>query len=158
MHNGTVHAPDAEIALLNARDVFARRPQAHAMWVVLNDHIFTKTHEQIVESAWDDASLSGGDEVNYCIFGKSTQQGQLEQLGSQAGTSAQSALRDFIEAYSGKNIWFWWSFPASAVTSTEENEADSFFRPFEEHAFKDQAHYPVLTMMREIKAKGKQEG
>jgi ring-1,2-phenylacetyl-CoA epoxidase subunit PaaB len=31
---GSVHAPDAEMALMNARDVFARRPACHSLWVV----------------------------------------------------------------------------------------------------------------------------
>jgi ring-1,2-phenylacetyl-CoA epoxidase subunit PaaB len=31
---GSVHAPDAELALQNARDVFARRPSCHSLWVV----------------------------------------------------------------------------------------------------------------------------
>ncbi|MBX7252345.1 MAG: hypothetical protein K1X50_10200, partial [Candidatus Promineofilum sp.] len=31
---GSVHAPDAEMALLNARDVFARRPACRGLWVV----------------------------------------------------------------------------------------------------------------------------
>ena len=33
-HAGSVHAHDAEMALQNARDVFARRGQVTSMWVV----------------------------------------------------------------------------------------------------------------------------
>ena len=33
-HAGSVHAPDAEIALQNARDVYARRGEAVSIWVV----------------------------------------------------------------------------------------------------------------------------
>lgn len=33
-HAGSVHAPDAEIALQNARDVYARRGRLLSMWVV----------------------------------------------------------------------------------------------------------------------------
>src|SRR3989337_1551974 len=32
-HAGSVHAPDAEIALLNGRDVFVRRPACSRLWV-----------------------------------------------------------------------------------------------------------------------------
>ena len=31
---GSVHAPDAELALINARNVFARRPACYSLWVV----------------------------------------------------------------------------------------------------------------------------
>ncbi len=33
-HVGSVHAPDAELALQNARDVYARRPPVLSIWVV----------------------------------------------------------------------------------------------------------------------------
>jgi ring-1,2-phenylacetyl-CoA epoxidase subunit PaaB len=34
VHSGSVHAPDAEMALQNARDVYARRGEALSLWVV----------------------------------------------------------------------------------------------------------------------------
>ncbi len=33
-HAGSLHAPDAEIALQNARDVYTRRGEAVSLWVV----------------------------------------------------------------------------------------------------------------------------
>jgi len=33
-HAGSLHAPDAEIALQNARDVYSRRGEAVSIWVV----------------------------------------------------------------------------------------------------------------------------
>ena len=45
-HAGSVHAPDKELALQNARDVFARRGQAKSMWVVKS--------EQIIATSTDD--------------------------------------------------------------------------------------------------------
>ena len=33
-HAGSVHAPDAEMALMNARDVYARRGNVVSIWVV----------------------------------------------------------------------------------------------------------------------------
>jgi ring-1,2-phenylacetyl-CoA epoxidase subunit PaaB len=33
-HAGSVHAPDAEMALQNARDVYTRRGEAVSIWVV----------------------------------------------------------------------------------------------------------------------------
>jgi len=38
-HAGSVHAPDAEIALQNARDVYTRRQEGTSVWVVRSDHI-----------------------------------------------------------------------------------------------------------------------
>ena len=38
-HAGSVHAPDAEMALQNARDVYARRGNAVSIWVVPSENI-----------------------------------------------------------------------------------------------------------------------
>lgn len=46
-HAGSVHAPDAEMALQNARDTYARRNEGVNIWVVPTD--------QIVASSSDDS-------------------------------------------------------------------------------------------------------
>lgn len=38
-HAGNVHAADSEMALQNARDVYARRFRPLSIWVVPSDHI-----------------------------------------------------------------------------------------------------------------------
>lgn len=42
-HAGSVHAPDAEMALLNARDVYSRRNEAISIWVVPSAAIVAST-------------------------------------------------------------------------------------------------------------------
>ncbi|MGM0589661.1 MAG: 1,2-phenylacetyl-CoA epoxidase subunit PaaB [Bacteroidota bacterium] len=42
-HAGNLHAPDAETALQNARDVYARRNEAVSIWVVPSEHIVAST-------------------------------------------------------------------------------------------------------------------
>lgn len=38
-HAGSVHAPDKEMALQNARDVYTRRSEGTSIWVVMSEHI-----------------------------------------------------------------------------------------------------------------------
>ncbi|MFN3952303.1 MAG: 1,2-phenylacetyl-CoA epoxidase subunit PaaB [Thermaurantimonas sp.] len=38
-HVGSLHAPDAQTALLNARDVYTRRSEGTSIWVVEARHI-----------------------------------------------------------------------------------------------------------------------
>jgi ring-1,2-phenylacetyl-CoA epoxidase subunit PaaB len=57
---GSVHAPDAEFALLNARDVFARRPACISMWVVPVEAIFSKTAEELKGWQPEIESISSG--------------------------------------------------------------------------------------------------
>ena len=44
-HAGSVHAPDAEMALQNARDTYARRNEGIAIWVVPTDQITASAPE-----------------------------------------------------------------------------------------------------------------
>ena len=46
-HAGSVHAPDAEMALLNARDVYGRRNEAINIWVVPAVEIVASSPEDI---------------------------------------------------------------------------------------------------------------
>ncbi len=39
VHAGTVHAPDSELALQNARDLFTRRQEGVSIWVVRSDDV-----------------------------------------------------------------------------------------------------------------------
>ena len=38
-HAGSVHAPDKEIALTNARDVYTRRKEGTSIWVVPSNYV-----------------------------------------------------------------------------------------------------------------------
>ncbi len=38
-HCGSLHAPDARLALQNARDVYTRRQEGTSIWVVRAEHI-----------------------------------------------------------------------------------------------------------------------
>lgn len=44
-HAGSVHAADAELALQNARDTFARRDKLVSIWVVESEHIAASRSE-----------------------------------------------------------------------------------------------------------------
>lgn len=47
VHAGNVHAFDKEMALQNARDVYSRRNEATAIWVVRSDQIVASTPEDV---------------------------------------------------------------------------------------------------------------
>ncbi|MEO1022982.1 MAG: 1,2-phenylacetyl-CoA epoxidase subunit PaaB [Bacteroidota bacterium] len=44
-HAGSLHAPDAEGALQNARDVYSRRKEAVSIWVVPSNQIVASSPE-----------------------------------------------------------------------------------------------------------------
>ena len=54
VHSGTVHAPDAELALQHARDLFTRRAEGVSVWVVRASDI-TASSPDDRESLFDPA-------------------------------------------------------------------------------------------------------
>lgn len=44
-HSGSVHAPDAEMALQNARDLYTRRSEGTSIWVVPSKEIVASNPE-----------------------------------------------------------------------------------------------------------------
>jgi ring-1,2-phenylacetyl-CoA epoxidase subunit PaaB len=53
-HAGSVHAPDAEMALMSARDVYTRRREGVNIWVVPSNAITASTEEE-ADSFFDPA-------------------------------------------------------------------------------------------------------
>ncbi|HRN50401.1 MAG TPA: hypothetical protein PLC52_00345 [Anaerolineales bacterium] len=155
VHNGTIHAPDAELAMLNARDVFVRRPEAVQLWVVLADVIFTQTQEELSKAEPVDQSTS--QLVDYHVFAKFAQQAQCRQVGQVQASSPQAAVQAAIATFADKQPLWWWVFPVSAVHKNESSEADPMFSAARYKTFKDQAEYPVVTMMRELRNKANHE-
>ncbi len=54
-HAGSIHATDAELALQNARDVFARRETIKSIWVVPS-HAITSSQPEDEPALFDAAS------------------------------------------------------------------------------------------------------
>ena len=46
VHAGSLHAPDAALALRNARDVYTRRQEGVSIWVVLADDITASSPDE----------------------------------------------------------------------------------------------------------------
>ena len=55
VHAGTVHAPDAELALQNARDLFTRRSEGVSLWVVKSSDI-TASNPDDADALFDPAA------------------------------------------------------------------------------------------------------
>lgn len=45
-HVGSLHAPDAEMAIENARDVYTRRMEGISLWVVESEHIHASSPDE----------------------------------------------------------------------------------------------------------------
>jgi len=148
-HAGTVHAPDAAMALLNARDVFARRPQALGMWVVPVDMIFSKTQEELENPERAEAEEAALKE-KYLVFGKPFEQAACELIGELEAQSPTGAMKSALKTYSEKKPLWWWVFPASSVLASENDDSDPMFIPAKEKTYKNQSEYHTCWIHQDL--------
>ncbi len=155
---GSVHAPDAEMALLNARDVFARRPACVAMWVVPAERIFSKTAEEL--HTWDGTHAPDSPETRepYYVFAKPKSAGTQTLLGQVEASSPEAALLSALKKYPKKKSAFvWWVFPACLVLASQEQDIPSLYAPADEKNFRLSTDYKTVTAMRKLRQSGPEE-
>lgn len=157
---GSVHAPDPEIALQNARDVFVRRPQTYRLWVVPAAEILSRTAEEIAWESWetpaDEEEASAG-ENRYYIFRKTSQRRSMTFVtlsGEVYAASKEAALRLGLQRFGDDGQTFvWWIVPADAVIATGDEDVPSMFEPARDKSYRMPTKYHTQTMMREVQEK-----
>lgn len=148
---GSVHAPDPEMALQNGRDVFVRRPACYSLWVVPEEYVFTRTHQQIEAGQLEAGPPAQGESQElYHVFNKTRPVGSQRLVGQvEAGSSAQ-ALQKALEKYPQPDAFVWTIFPARLVVESLEADVDSMFAPAEDKPFRLSTEFQTLTAMRKI--------
>jgi ring-1,2-phenylacetyl-CoA epoxidase subunit PaaB len=163
---GSVHAPDSEMALLIARDVFVRRPGCTSLWVVPADHIFSKTAQELVDPSWleEETEATSKEGVKpdtqpepYCVFGKLQYAGTHTYLGTIKAQTPAHALLQALSTWTNQPPLVWWVFPARLVTQSTPDDIESLFEPVLDKRFRDQAEYHTVSLMRDIKQSTAQE-
>lgn len=152
---GSVHAPDAEIALQNARDVFVRRPQTHRLWVVPAAAIFSRTLEQLENEGLPASSTEpGAPKYRYHIFRKTSQRRAMTyvvQCHEVEATSPAGALRLALEHFAGEaSAFVWWVVPQAAILASQDEDIESMFLPAHDKTYRMPTEYRTQTMMREL--------
>lgn len=145
---GSVHASDGQMALLNARDVFVRRPDCVSLWVVPADRVAEVTVEGLPVLASDEI---GDDERVYEVFTKSATKGQHANVGQVVAKSPQTALRKASETYAS-DVWVWMVVPKTSIVASPEDEGPAWFEAARDKPFRHQSFYHTERLIREIKA------
>jgi ring-1,2-phenylacetyl-CoA epoxidase subunit PaaB len=152
---GSVHAPDAEIALQNARDVFVRRPRCHSLWVVPATAILARTRQEIEAGILEPlrADPAGATET-YLVFQKRNQRNAMEfveHVGAVEAYTPEQALTRAVDTFGLDSGWVWWVFPEQAFARSAEEDIPSMFAPAETKTYKRPQEYRTLTMMKEVR-------
>ena len=156
---GTVHAPDPEMALFNARDVFVRRPECHSLWVVPVESITFRTAQELERQQDPDQVVDTGSPQAYHIFSKIKSGGTLTWAGTVEANSTDEALRTGVERFSGRRSAFiWCAFPANAITTNKSEDIESLFTPARDKHFRLSSEFHTVSAMRKLKPTGAKEG
>lgn len=156
---GSVHAPDPEIALQNARDVFVRRPQTHRLWVVPANVILSRTAEQLADEDLQSPPSSeqpvSDVKKRFYVFRKTSQRRSMTfvaQAGEVHAPSADVALRRALQEWAdGKPTFVWWIVPADAVVAFSDEDAARLFEPAQNKRYRMPTEYHTQTMMRQLR-------
>jgi ring-1,2-phenylacetyl-CoA epoxidase subunit PaaB len=153
---GSVHAPDAEMALMNARDVFVRRPTCFSLWVIPEDAIFSMTDQELRENPLQRITIDEEDPAfeNYFVFQKSSQRRSMVYVaysGQVEASSPAQALARALEKYSDAETFVWWVCPESAIIESLESDAEIMFDPAESKTYRHPREYKVVSAMQDVK-------
>ncbi len=154
---GTVHASDGEMALLNARDVYGRRPNCHSLWVAPERAILKVTAEELgnaqIQQKIAEARMLASSELlqNYYVFQKVSQKRTMtfvNYVGGVQAASPRQALALALDRFSQAEVWVWWICPAEVVAASEPGVEDSWFAPALEKVYRQQSYYGKVTRKR----------
>jgi ring-1,2-phenylacetyl-CoA epoxidase subunit PaaB len=158
---GSVHAPDAEIAMQNARDVFVRRPQTVSLWVVPAAAILARTAQELAdEQPWHEETTVGEPVHVYHIFQKTSQRRSMHYVtysGEVLAATLEQALQAAVARYGDKTTYVWWVVPEDKIIRSEAEDAPSMFRPAQRKSYRMPTGYHTRTMMREVRAQQEEQ-
>ncbi len=153
-HVGSVHAPDREMALQNARDVFVRRPYCRELWVAPSAHVLFRTAQELKNSPPSPQAQPGeaGDQA-YLIFVKPNHRDPLALSSCVCAQSAENALAAAFWKASDSECPMWAVVPEAELQRSDPQEIESFFKPAETKGYKMHSDFPIGRYMKEIRQK-----
>lgn len=152
---GSVHAPDAEMALMNARDVFVRRPTCVSLWVVPAAAVFSRTAEELAEKPVLDENTDADNTATqiYIVFQKATHKAGYNYTGKVNAPTPSEALAVAFETFAQRSGLAWWVFPEQLMTRSTAEDIEVLFTPVLSKDFRDQAFYHTVAAMQQIKTR-----
>ena len=138
------------MALLNARDVFARRPRCQSMWVVPESAISAWSFQELVDGV--EVAAASSITQPYAIFSKELNaRNTLEHVifqGELLATSPQDALQQAMHQFNqGQLVSVWWVVPTHAITRSDPDEVNSFYAPALDKHYRQPNHYHTRTAL-----------
>lgn len=151
---GTIHAPDPELALLNARDVFVRRPDCHSLWIIPMKEVLSLTSEQLERHGMIEFMQQGPGPIgSYVIFTKPDYRDRYAYAGELPASDSYEAMRKALDRYPPDSHVAWRVAPFESILTSDEEDTQSWFEPAHAKPFRHPAFYRTESMMRAIRSR-----
>ena len=158
---GSVRAADAEMALLQARSVFARRPRVISMWVAPMTSTTSWTHED-AERKDLTAYVEAPNAPTWYVFrkvGQSRSMTFVDHIGTVLAESAEHALGNAVRKFSDhKKSWVWMVVPELAISRSDPDDAASWFEPAKSKTYKQQSAYGLKRSKSKRRSRNDKQG
>lgn len=155
---GSVHAVDAQHALLMARTVFARRPSAVSMWVVPATSVHAWTAQQL--DAPTDEPEAAAQPRQYYVVRKSSHRRSMtfgDLVGQVEAVSLLQARAAALRQFADQPILALWLLEADAVHRSKPADAEPWFGPAVDKTYKQQSVYSSRATARRAADQGAEQ-
>lgn len=147
---GSVHAPDAELAMLNARNVFVRRPNCVSLWVARESDILYLTAEEMAKQPdWHVEPAAEGDLALFHVFHRKGNRRSMiyaTYVSAIEAVSANQALKQVLERVDTDDVYIWWVVPDGAILRSGVDDVASMFAPAKEKTYRQQSAYGFVGL------------
>ncbi len=141
VHSESVHAPDAETALLNARDAYLRRVEGVSLWVIPADRMEVWESDSPDPEATD---IAPGPAALWEVFVRHRRGLAHVHAGSITATGPFDAIGKAKAVYvtrdEGVSIWV---APAATINAADPTEAYALFEPFSDKDYRYPTFYEI---------------
>lgn len=141
VYSESVHAPDAETALQNARDAYLRRVEGVSLWVVPAADVHVWESDSPNNDPLDDSATAAS---LWEIFVRHRRGLAHVHAGSISATCPANAIDRARNVYLTRNEGVSvWAIPASAVNAADPADAAALFEPFADKDYRYPTFYEI---------------
>jgi ring-1,2-phenylacetyl-CoA epoxidase subunit PaaB len=141
VYSESVHAPDAETALLNARDTYLRRIEGVSLWVTPAAAVTAWESDQPDPAA---PGETGGESILWEVFVRHRRGLAHVHAGSLPAATSGDAITRARQVYvtrdEGVSVWV---IPSSRIYAADPADAEAMFAPFRDKEYRYPTYYDI---------------
>ncbi|MCS7077353.1 MAG: hypothetical protein NZ455_11625 [Bacteroidia bacterium] len=154
IHVGAVHASNADVAFLFAKEQYARRLQCYNLWLAKTADIYAYNLEKKQNDNFNSQEVQSHPEVMYDIFYQISRGEHPKYTGTVIATHPDQAIQEAQKNF-GSNSFMIWAIPQDKIYKQPIEQAEMYaFAP--KKSYRDATGYKVMAKLNKIRKQKKQ--